>query len=542
MSQQDTKERENPPLSPFFKGGLILAFILVPFLFPACKNRNTESRQIKGEKVFRMVIASEPPTLDWSLATDNVSFHVITNIMEGLTQYDDDLNPVPAVAKKWETSEDGKKITFFLRDNVFWNDKVPVTAYDFEYSWKRLLNPATGAEYAYFLYDLVNAYEYNSGIIKDQALVGVKAKSDKVLEVTLKKPAVYFPSLTTFMVTFPLRKDIVEKYKDRWTDPGNIVTNGPFKLWKWEHEYKLELTANKDYYGEKVKIDWIKMYVVGENNTALTLYETGDLDMVSIPPLAVNYYKKSKEYINTPQLRGYYYGFNIRKKPFDDMRVRRAFSMAIDRKRITDVLKGGEIPASSWIPKGMFGYNENIGLKFNPEEARRLLAEAGYSSGKGFPEVNITFNTDAENKLIAENVQSQLKENLNINVKLDNQEWKVYLKTLKTKPPEIFRLGWGADYPDPDNFMNLFTSSSGNNNTDWVNPEYDRLIAMGAGTKDRALRLKIYDDAQKILCEEDVPIMPLFVASQNLLVKKYIKGFKPNAMDILYLKKVAVEK
>ena len=542
MSQQDTKERENPPLSPFFKGGLILAFILVPFLFPACKNRNTESRQIKGEKVFRMVIASEPPTLDWSLATDNVSFHVITNIMEGLTQYDDDLNPVPAIAKKWEISQDGKKITFFLRDNVFWNDKVPVTAYDFEYSWKRLLNPATGAEYAYFLYDLVNAYEYNSGIIKDQALVGVKAKSGKVLEVTLKKPAVYFPSLTTFMVTFPLRKDIVEKYKDRWTDPGNIVTNGPFKLWKWEHEYKLELTANKDYYGEKVKIDWIKMYVVGENNTALTLYETGDLDMVSIPPLAVNYYKKSKEYINTPQLRGYYYGFNIRKKPFDDMRVRRAFSMAIDRKRITDVLKGGEIPASSWIPKGMFGYNENIGLKFNPEEARRLLAEAGYSSGKGFPEVNITFNTDAENKLIAENVQSQLKENLNINVKLDNQEWKVYLKTLKTKPPEIFRLGWGADYPDPDNFMNLFTSSSGNNNTDWVNPEYDRLIAMGAGTKDRALRLKIYDDAQKILCEEDVPIMPLFVASQNLLVKKYIKGFKPNAMDILYLKKVAVEK
>ena len=542
MSQQDTKERENPPLSPFFKGGLILAFILVPFLFPACKNRNTESRQIKGEKVFRMVIASEPPTLDWSLATDNVSFHVITNIMEGLTQYDDDLNPVPAIAKKWEISQDGKKITFFLRDNVFWNDKVPVTAYDFEYSWKRLLNPATGAEYAYFLYDLVNAYEYNSGIIKDQALVGVKAKSGKVLGVTLKKPAVYFPSLTTFMVTFPLRKDIVEKYKDRWTDPGNIVTNGPFKLWKWEHEYKLELTANKDYYGEKVKIDWIKMYVVGENNTALTLYETGDLDMVSIPPLAVNYYKKSKEYINTPQLRGYYYGFNIRKKPFDDMRVRRAFSMAIDRKRITDVLKGGEIPASSWIPKGMFGYNENIGLKFNPEEARRLLAEAGYSSGKGFPEVNITFNTDAENKLIAENVQSQLKENLNINVKLDNQEWKVYLKTLKTKPPEIFRLGWGADYPDPDNFMNLFTSSSGNNNTDWVNPEYDRLIAMGAGTKDRALRLKIYDDAQKILCEEDVPIMPLFVASQNLLVKKYIKGFKPNAMDILYLKKVAVEK
>jgi len=522
--------------------GIFLIIILISFFtLSACRKQDINDSEPATEKIFRMNVSSEPPTLDWSLATDNVSFRVITNIMEGLTQFDDDLNPVPAIARKWETSEDGKRITFFLRDDVFWTDGKPVTAYDFEYSWKRLLNPKTGAEYAYFLSDLVNAFEYNSGAIKDSSLVGVRAKSDRILEIHLKKPVVYFPSLTTFMVTFPLREDIIEKFNNRWAEPENIITNGPFKLDRWEHEYKLELVSNRKYYGDTPKIDRIKMFVVGENNTALTLYETGDLDMVNIPPLAISYYKNHKEYINFPQLRGYYYGFNIRKKPFNDVRVRKAFTMAIDRAKIVELLKGGELPASSWIPKGMFGYNKEIGIRFNPESARKLLSEAGYPHGENFPTVTIAFNTDSENKLIAENIQSQLKKNLNMNVILDNQEWKVYLKNLKTNTPQIFRLGWGADYPDPDNFMNLFTTHSGNNNTGWGNPEYDRLIAIGTAERTRTLRTKIYDRAQKILCEEDIPIMPLFVAAQNILLKNKIKGFKPDAMDILYLKKIYIK-
>ena len=518
---------------------IILLFATSLTLF-GCRKQAINNSNQNTEKIFRMNISSEPPTLDWTLATDNVSFHVITNIMEGLTQFDDKLNPVPAIARKWEASEDGRTITFFLRDNIFWTDGKPVTAYDFEYSWKRLLNPKTGAEYAYFLYDLVNAYEYNSGIIKDSSLVGVRAKSDKILEVRLKNPVVYFPSLTTFMVTFPLRKEIIEKFGDRWTEPEHIVSNGPFKLDKWEHEYKLELVSNRKYYGDIPKIGRIKMFVVGENNTALTLYETNDMDMVNIPPLAISYYRNSKEYIHYPQLRGYYYGFNVRKKPFDDVMVRKAFTMAIDRTKIVELLKGGELPVISWIPEGMFGYNKGIGINFNPDSARKLLSEAGYPQGKNFPTVTIAFNTDSENKLIAENIQSQIKKNLNIDVILDNQEWKVYLKNLKTNTPQIFRLGWGADYPDPDNFMNLFTTHSGNNNTGWGNAEYDRLISIGTKERDRTLRAEIYNKAQKILCEEDIPIMPLFVAAQNILLKNKIKGFKPNAMDILYLKKVSI--
>ncbi len=190
--------------SPFYR--LLLVGILL-LLIVSCSNQKPDEDQ-----VFRVSISNEPPTLDWSLATDSVSFDILTNIMEGLTQYDSNMEPIPAVAKRWEISKNGKIITYYLRDDVFWTDGKPVTAHDFEYSWKRLLDPATAAQYAYFLFDIENAQEFNSGKISDPSKVGIIAKSKFVLEVRLKKPVVYFPSITTFMVTFPQRKDIVEKF------------------------------------------------------------------------------------------------------------------------------------------------------------------------------------------------------------------------------------------------------------------------------------------------------------------------------------------
>lgn len=488
-----------------------------------------------------MSISTEPPTLDWSLATDGVSFNVIANIMEGLTEFDDNLNPKPAIASKWDVSEDGKTYRFYLRKDVHWTDGKPVTAYDFEYSWKRLLNPATAAEYAYMLYDVVNAYEYNSGKIKDSDLVGVKALSSDILEIKLKRPIVYFPSITTFMVTFPQRKDIIEKYGDRWTEPENIITNGPFKLTKWRHEYQLILKANEKYYGGKPEVNTIKLFVVNERNTALTLYETGDLDIVSLQPEAIPSYREKSEYKNIPLLRGYYYGFNVHKRPFNDVRIRRAFTMAINKEELPRILNGGEIPTDSWIPKGMLAHNPEIGVKFNPEGARKILSDTGYPDGKGLPPITLIFNTDPVNSLIAENIQSQWKRNLNVEVKLDNQEWKVFLKRLKTDTPAVFRLGWGADYPDPDNFMTLFTTESGNNNTGWSNKRYDELINMARGEGNREKRIKMYDEAQRILLEEDIAIIPLFFTAQNLLIKPYIKELRLDAMELLYLKKMRIE-
>ncbi|MFQ5597093.1 MAG: peptide ABC transporter substrate-binding protein [Nitrospiria bacterium] len=510
---------------------LLLGFMVFALGKERVKSPSTEA-------AFRMHLASEPPTLDWSLATDNVSIRVIENLMEGLTQYDQKLRPIPAIAQHWEVSADGRRYLFHLRENVYWTDGVRVTAHDFEYAWKRLLNPETAAEYAYFLFDIENAAEYNAGEITDVAQVGVKALDDNLLQVDLKKQAVYFPSITTFTATFPQRRDLIERHGDRWTEVERFVTLGPFRLEEWRHEYRLILTANGDYYEGRPALDRLVFYVVPEETTALTLYETGDLDRVSLPPIAIPQYRNHPDYRHAPFLRGYYYGFNVQKPPFDDVRVRRAFSMAVDRAEIPRILKGGEIPATSWVPAGMFAHNPDIGLGFHPDQARRLLAEAGYPEGRGLPPITLSFNTDPTNRLIAENIQAQWKRNLGIAVGLDNMEWKVYLRQLKEDAPQVFRLGWGADYPDPDNFLNLFTSSSGNNNTHWGNARYDQLIAEAASETDAARRLVRYDEAQLILTEQDVPIMPLFFAAQNLLVSPAVEGLEVNAMDLLYLKNV----
>jgi oligopeptide transport system substrate-binding protein len=513
----------------FFVLGIIKIVLQPPLISADINNKPS---------IFRMALTSEPPTLDWNMATDNVSFTVITNLMEGLTEYDQNLKPRSSISKHWDISPNGKIYTFYLREDVHWSDGKAVTAYDFEYSWKRLLNPLTAAEYAYFLYDVVNAYEYNTGQINDPSLVGVRALNSTVLQVHLNKPIVYFPSITTFMVTFPIRQDIVERYGDKWTEPENIVTNGPFRLIEWRHEYKLRLKTNQKYYGRQPSLDEIRFFIVNVPTTALSLYETGDLELVNLPPEAIKSYASSAEYVRQPLLRGYYYGFNTEKTPFNITRIRRAFSMAIDREEIPRILQGGQIATSSWIPPGMFGYDPSIGFEFNPIKARKLLAEAGYPGGKGLPGIIATYNTNPVHTLIAENLQAQWKRNLGITVDLDNQEWKVYLKRLKTDTPALFRLGWGADYPDPDNFMVLFTSDSGNNNTHWGNSYYDDLIAKAAVERDPLQRQKLYGQAQQILVEEDAVIMPLFIAAQNILVKPYVTGIQFNAMELLYLKNI----
>jgi oligopeptide transport system substrate-binding protein len=512
-----------------------ISFILMGILI-SCSDAHVDQG-----RTFRMSVRAEPPTLDWTLATDSISVNLLTNLMEGLTQYNADLEPIPAVAKRWEFSEGGRVVTFYLRDDVFWSDGKPVTAFDFEYSWKRLLDPQTAAQYAYFLFDVENAAEFNSGKITDPDMVGVQAISPRVLQVRLKKPVVYFPSIVTFMVTFPQRQDIVDKYGDQWTEPEHIVTNGPFILSEWKHEYKLVLEANARHYEGRPAIDRVLVYVVEEPTTALTLYETGELDIIELPPVAIPHYKNNPEFTRKPQLRGYYYGFNVRKPPFDDVRVRQAFAHAIDRSRIPVILKGGEIPTSSWIPKGMFGYNPDIGLKFDPEKARRLLAEAGYPEGKKFPQTQAMFNTVNRNQLIAEFLQAQWKQHLKVNIEFESQEWKVFLSRLQTDTPALFRLGWGADFPDPDNFMNLFISTSGNNRLGFANARFDELVAEGPVIRDPEKRRVLYDTAQTILTETDAAMIPLFIQVQNMLIKHYVKGLEMNSMELLYIKRIHLD-
>jgi oligopeptide transport system substrate-binding protein len=490
-------------------------------------------------RTLQINLGTEPPTLDWTRATDSVSITVIEQLMRGLTQLGPDLQPVPALAERWDVSEDGLRYTFHLRRGVQWTDGVPLRADQFVYAWRRLLDPRTAAEYAYFLFPVKGAHAYNAGTLRDPERVGVRALDARTLEVELERPLVYFPSITTFMVTFPARRDVIEAHGESWTEPGNIATLGPFRLESWQHEYKIVLRPNPAYFDGAPPLQGVVAYMVNEGSTALILFEQGILDLVRVPPLEIRRFADRPGYRRIPALRGYYYGFNTHDPPFDDARVRRAFSMAVDRRELPKVLRGGEIPAPYWIPPGMPYHNPKIGLPFDPEGARQLLAEAGVDPERLAP-IRVVYNTDQTHRLVAQNMQEQWQRNLGVRIELQSREWKVFLRELATRAPPVYRLGWGADYPDPDNFMNLFTSYSANNHTGWGNPRYDRLVEEAASEGDAQRRQELYDEAQRILCERDVPIAPLFVSAINLLVKDRVRNFEANAMDLWFLDGVEV--
>lgn len=490
-----------------------------------------------------MNLQAEPPSLDWLVTTDSTSFDVISNIMTGLTQYTNSLDAAPACASSWDVGENGTKYVFHLRKDVYWTDGKPVTAPDFEYAWKRLLDPGTAAQYAFFLYDLKNGFEFNSGKVKDPDRVGVKAVDDYTLEVKLKRPAAYFIYLTAFCPTYPQRRDVVERFGDRWTEPDHIVTNGPFKLSSWKHEYKIDLDSNPAYFEGEPRLKKIKLFMIPEQATAFGLFENNQLDYVdnrSFPTADVKLYADSPLYRNIALLRGTYLGFNVKKPPFDDARVRRAVSMAMDREMFPRILRRGERPAFNWIPPQLSGYSPDSAVKHNLSEAKRLLSEAGYPAGKGFPRVKLLYPQREDAKLVVEAVQEQLKRNLNIPVELEVNEWKVYLSTLERDPPHIFRGSWGADYPDPETFMNLFTTHNGNNNTRWADAKYDRLVDRAAGEPDTARRAKLYAEADAYLSRIEAPIAPLYFATQNLMVKPWVKNMEFNALDVQFFKDVYI--
>ena len=516
--------------------------LLKLILFLGLINCGCEKSQISGEKTLRLTLDAEPPSLDSVFATDMTSISVIGNLMEGLARFDKNLEPIPAMAESWKVSSKGMVITFYLREDAFWSDGKPVTASDFEYSWKRLLSPLTASQYAYFLFEVKNAFEYNSGKHKNANRVGIKALAPKILQVKLKRPVSYFPSIVTFTATFPQRRDIVEQHGDHWTDPEFLIVNGPFTLIERKHEYKLTLRANPRYYGGKQFLDRVIFYIVEEANTALALYETGQTDLTNLPLEAVPSYRDHPEYVSFEQFNVNYYGFNVHKVPFDNVLIRQAFAHSIERSRLPKVLQGGQQPMASWVPKGMFGHSPTIGAHFNPVKARSLLSKAGYPKGRGLPKITIVYNSNINNRLVAEFLQAQWKQHLGVETELDSMEWKVFLNRLKIDPPQLFRGNWVADFPDPETFMNLFVSTNGNNRSHWDNQRYDQLITRAAVESDPELRRILYDEAQVILTESETAIIPLFSSTKNQLVKPYVKGYRPSPMGSIDLKKINLAK
>ena len=503
----------------------------------ACLGTGCTAQDAAAQRPVRVALPGQPTTLDPALASDSISSMVLSQLHEGLTRHDASLHIQPALAKSWTFSDDYKTITFTLREDAKWSDGEPVRAQDFVYAWRRLLNPQTKAEYAYFLYDITGAEAYNTGKGTAQQ-VGVSAPDDRHIKVTLNRPAPYFPHIPSFMVTYPVREDVVAAHGDLWTMPNHMVTSGPFVLQSHQRDYRMVLTPNQHYALGEVKIDRLEMYQISEKSTALNLFVSGHLDVVlDLLPLAIPSTKAHPGYYNGPKLEVRYVGFRMDRAPMNDARIRQALSLAVDRSQLPRVLRGGELETNTWLPPGMFGHAADVGPAHDPEGARARLSEAGFPDGKGFPKLTLLFRAGDDWRLMAENLQEQWREVLGIEVTIQVRDQKVFFQEIDDpkNPPPMHLARWIADFPDPENFMGLFKSGSGNNALGFTSPLYDDLIDQAVKTDDRAKRLELYTRAQAILLEEQTAMAPLYVNAQNHLVRPGLKGLEFNAMGDLFL-------
>lgn len=510
-----------------------------------CTKKEKSDYGLDPNETFRWALMTEPPSLDWHKSTDTTSAEIQDNIMEGLTDYDykdPELGIVPALAESWESSKDQKKWTFNIKKGVMWTDGVELTAQHFVDGWERLLSPATASEYAYFIFNVKNAQDYNSGKIKDFNEVGVKAVNGQLV-IELTRSQSFFPALLNHHSTYPARKDVIAKHGDKWTDPENMVSLGAYTLKKWDHDKAIVLERNPTYHGEPAKTKFLLGYIVNEISTALNMFQTKKIDFLKeLPSLEIPNLRKTPEYRLQPILGIYYLGFNVNKPPFDDVHVRRAFLQAISKEAITDMLDGGQKPINGWLPLGMMGYNPDVGLKFDPEAAKKSLAKSKYKTVDKLPKIEVGFNTNENHQRIMENMQAQLKKNLGVSIELKNEEWKVYLSTLRVDAYQIFRMGWIADFADPDNFLGLMLSYSENNRGRWKNKKYDELIEKAVAIENKDERKKLYTQAQKILLEDDAAAVPIYSYVNNTLTSSRVKNVPLNAVNRWKFKTVEINK
>ena len=529
---------------PHMKAWNKLSLIIVAGLlgFTACGPRKTAVSTGTENQALTITVGAAVENIDPHVVTGVPEHHVITALFEGLVNEDPkDLHPVPGVAESWAISDDGITYTFLLRDDAKWSHGRQVTAQDFVESFKRILTASLGSKYSYMMFPMKNAEEYLNGQITDWSEVGCKAIDDLTLEITLKESTPYFLSLLNHYTWFPVPIDIIQKYGElyepgnEWTLPGNFQGNGAFVLKEWVQNNKMVLAKSESYWDrETTKLNTITFKPLVKDTVAEAAFRTGQLHNVySLPQDQIALYKRDFPdllHIN-PHLAVYFYRFNTTKKPLDDSRVRRALALAINRKSLIDnVAKGEQMPAFSMVPPDTAGYTSKNGFEENIEEARKLLAEAGYPNGEGFPEIELLYNTNEGHRNIAEAIQQMWTESLNVNIKLSNQEWKVYLDSQRNLDYDISRAGWTGDYPDPNTFLDMWTSWSEQNQTGWNNKKFDDLIKSAAGEQDSAKRFEFFQNAEAVLLEE-MPIIPIYYYTRVYALRPEVKNWNPNILD-----------
>jgi oligopeptide transport system substrate-binding protein len=484
------------------------------------------------------VNGAEPETLDPSIITGQPDGRIVNALFEGLATFDAHGKSGPGTAESWTISEDGKVYTFKIRPEAKWSDGRPLTARDFVESWKRTLSPETAASYNYQLFYVKNAQPFAEGKITDFSEVGVKALDDRTLEVTLENPTPFFLDLCATPPLQPVPVERINQFGDDWVKPGRIIGNGAYVLEDWRINDKIRLRKNANYWNaNKVALESVEALPISVATVAFNFFAGGLADLIVdknlTPNALLDELKKSPAFHSAPFLGIYFLRFNCSKPPFNDARVRRAFAMVVDKRRIVEkITRAGELPASSFVPPGISGYESPNGLPYNPEEARRLLTEAGYPDGKGFPLTTFLYNESQQNRDIAVELQAMWLQHLGVKVNLALQEWKVYLNSLSSLDYGIARSSWVGDYPDPNTFLDMFVTGNGNNRTGWSDPAYDRLIADAAKETDPARRFEILRQAEALLVSRQAPVCPIFYyVGIQLYDPAKLGGIESNVLD-----------
>lgn len=497
-------------------------------------------------------LGADPASIDPALNEAVDGSNVLHNAFEGLTRTDEDEQPIPGVAESWEVSEDGLTYTFFLRESN-WSDGEPVVAGDYEYAWKRALDPITASGYAYQMYYLKNGQAVNAGEMPvDQ--VGVKALDDYTLEVTLESSTPYFLQLTAFPTYFPVRQDVVEADPEGWAlKPETYISNGPFKLAKWTHNDALVLVKNDNYYAaDEVMLEEIEYVMITEGSTAFSAFQAGEIDYTeSIPSDQIAQLQAANDpnFNIFPYIGTYFYVFNMNEPTLKDVRIRQALSLAIDRDQIVNqVTKGGQLPASGFVAEGIatstgenfrdYAGDYGIAVSAQVEQAQALLAEAGFPGGAGLPTFELSYNTSEGHKAIAEAVQAMWKTNLGINVELRNEEWKVFQESRQNGNYQIARHGWIGDYSDPMTFLEMWTTGAGTNDADYSNAEYDRLIAESKFANG-VERDEILKQAETLLAT-DLPVMPIYYYTNVAMLRTTLQGVIKSSLGPVFYRGVSV--
>jgi oligopeptide transport system substrate-binding protein len=564
--------------------------------------------------------SSEPEYLDPGKLSDSAGSTLVWQMFAGLAQaHPKDLESMPDIAKRWDISDDGTVFTFHLRETN-WSDGHPLTAHDFEWSWKRVLDPATASKYGSSMYVLANGAAFNQRALQvrgiewepggeadaaarvaalfdelapvdhsvtadwpeptvfvflageaderqayreaavqaldgrvvqgstlsvataDGDVVGVRALDDLTLEVRLEGPIPYFIRQVNFYTFMPVPRHLLERLKAEgidealWTRPEHIVTNGAYKLVDHHFRYYYLFEKNPEYWDvANVRNDRVRVSLVDSYNTSLNLYRAGEFDWIgrnaSLPSEFMAQLEPYKDFQRYPYGSVYFYWINTTAPPLDNPKLRRALSMAIDRQSIVDnVARAEQTPLADLVPDGLGGYDGLRTSIFDPEGARAMLREAGYESGSDVPSFTLIYNTSEGHRQIAEAVQQMWKDHLGIEMQIENQEWKVFLKNMQLMNFQIARMGWIMDYTDPYTFLELLSAHSGNNHSLWSDPAYDALLLAANTNPDPVERMALFRQAEEMV-RDATPLLPFYLYTKSTMIKPFLMGFWGNYLD-----------